>query len=173
MINADRVEIAVGYVSRASIGELDRLTDEYGTTNICLVIGMYYIEGMPEGSYHAAMELNSKWKSSGRGEVRIVKTFKYHGKLYLFYKNGSPVSCIIGSANLGVIKLEADNRRQYEISALTNDPVECLEFASFIERLKAPACSVNIEDVSDMPIIREVNTSLTGIEPFLIYHMPR
>ncbi len=40
MINADRVEIAVGYVSRASIGELDRLTDEYGTTNICLVIGM-------------------------------------------------------------------------------------------------------------------------------------
>lgn len=167
MKNADRVEIAVGYVSRASIGELDHLTDEYGTANICLTIGMYYIEGMPEGSFHAAMALNGKWKGSGRGEVRIVKTFKYHGKLYLFYKNGNPVSCLIGSANLGVIKLEANNRRQYEISALTNDPAECLEFASFIERLKAPACSVNIEEVSDMPIIREVNTSLTGIETVL------
>lgn len=164
IINADRVEIAVGYVSRASIDELDSITENCETSNVCLTIGMYYIEGMPEGSYHAAVALNSKWKSTGRGEVRVVKTFKYHGKLYLFYKNGSPVSCIIGSANLGVIKLEATNRRQYEISAVTDDSVDCAEFARFIERLKAPACSANIEDVTDMPIIREVNTSLTAVE---------
>ena len=44
---ADRLEIAVGYVSRASLEELDVLISESNITNICLNIGMYYIEGMP------------------------------------------------------------------------------------------------------------------------------
>ena len=57
---ADRLEIAVGYVSRASLEELDVLISESNITNICLNIGMYYIEGMPEGSYHTALKLNRK-----------------------------------------------------------------------------------------------------------------
>lgn len=59
---ADRLEIAVGYVSRASLEELDVLISESNITNICLNIGMYYIEGMPEGSYHTALKLNRKWQ---------------------------------------------------------------------------------------------------------------
>ena len=47
---ADRIDIAVGYVSRASLEELDRLVGQNNIKNICLNIGMYYIEGMPEGS---------------------------------------------------------------------------------------------------------------------------
>lgn len=43
---------------------------------------MYYIEGMPEGSYHTALKLNKKWQDSGIGEVRVVRSFKYHGKVY-------------------------------------------------------------------------------------------
>lgn len=119
MIKADRVEIAVGYTSAASIDELDHLVEQNDIKNICLTIGMYYIEGMPESVYHAAMKLNQKWQISGIGEIRIVKPFKYHGKVYCFYKDGNPISAIIGSANLGVIKLEATNRRQYELSAIT------------------------------------------------------
>ena len=161
---ADQIEIAVGYVSKASIEELDRIVDECGLQNIQLTIGMYYVEGMPEGSYHAACALNRKWQDAGCGGVRIVKTFKYHGKLYLFYNDGAPTSCIIGSANLGVIKLEAGNRRQYEISAITDDPAECADAAEFIQRLNQPACSLNISEITGMPIIREINTSLTGIE---------
>ena len=46
---ADRIDIAVGYVSRASLEELDRLVEQNNIKNICLNIGMYYIEGMPEG----------------------------------------------------------------------------------------------------------------------------
>lgn len=57
---ADRIEIAVGYVSRASLEELDSLIEKYNIKNICLNIGMYYIEGMPEGSYHTALKLNKK-----------------------------------------------------------------------------------------------------------------
>ncbi len=164
MKNADRVEIAVGYTSNASISELDALADKYGTKQICLTIGMYFIEGMPESAYHTALKLNQKWRDSGKGEIRIVKSFKYHGKLFCFYKNGKPVSAIIGSANLGAIKLEAANRRQYEISALTTEESEAAEIATHIEELKAPNCSDNIANITGMPLVRETNTSLNGVE---------
>lgn len=161
---SDRVEIAVGYISNAALIELDRLVEEHNIQNICLNIGMYFIEGMPESSYHTAIKLNQKWMNSGIGEIRMVKSFKYHGKLYCFYKDNAPFSAIIGSANLGVIKLEASNRRQYEISALTDDKSETAEIAAHIEELKAPNCSDNISNIRNMPLIREPNTALNGIE---------
>lgn len=167
---SDRVDISVGYVSRASLEELEALVDQNAIKNICLNIGMYYIEGMPEGSYHTALKLNKKWKESGIGEIRIVKTFKYHGKLYAFYKDGVAHSAIIGSANLGVIKLEASNRRQYEIASITDVPEEVMEITSFIDNLKAPNISANIADIDGMPLIHETNTALTGIELYQSDH---
>ncbi|WP_462270783.1 restriction endonuclease PLD domain-containing protein [Ligilactobacillus agilis] len=161
---SDRVEIAVGYISRAALEELDNLVEEHNISSICLTIGMYFIEGMPEGSYNTALEINKKWTETGIGEIKIVKAFKYHGKVYCFYKDGLPFSAIIGSANLGVIKLDANNRRQYEISSITDDATECKEIAEFLERLKAQNCSDNIANITGMPIIREVNTSLSGID---------
>lgn len=164
MSQADHVEIAVGYVSRASLEQLDEMVSACGVRNVCLNIGMYYIEGMPEGSYHTAVKINRKWADKGIGEIRMVRAFKYHGKVYCFYKDGEPFSAIIGSANLGVLKLEASNRRQYELSALTTDPSECRDIAAFLERLKQPSCSAKINDISDMPLISEKNTALSGIE---------
>lgn len=164
LAEADCVEIAVGYVSRASLEELDALVVKYGTSKVCLNIGMYYIEGMPEGSYHTALKLNKKWQDSGIGEIRVIRSFKYHGKVYCFYKNDVPFAAIIGSANLSVLKLEATNRRQYEISSLTTDEAECQEIADFIAKLKQPKCSANIRDIVDMPLIFEKNTALSGIE---------
>lgn len=164
LAQADHIEIAVGYVSRASLEELDLMVSEHEIKNVCLNIGMYYIEGMPEGSYHTAMKINKKWADAGIGEIRIIRTFKYHGKIYCFYKNGEPFAAIIGSANLGVIKMEASNRRQYEISSITTDLAECHEIAEFIEKLKRPNCSAKISDVTDMPLIHEINTALTGVE---------
>ena len=161
---ADSVDIAVGYVSQASLEELDRLVCENQIKSIVLVIGMYYIEGMPEKTYHTAVRINEKWRNMGIGEIRIVRSLKYHGKVYCFYKDGTPFSAIIGSANLGVLKLEANNRRQYELCSLTEDKDEAQEVANMLERVKAPVCSVNISDVSDMPLIREHNVSLTGID---------
>jgi hypothetical protein len=161
---SDRVEIAVGYVSRAALEELDLLVEKHNISSICLTIGMYFIEGMPEGSYHAAIKLNEKWNETGVGEIRIIKAFKYHGKLYCFYHEGQPISAIIGSANLGAIKLDAGNRRQYEISSITDDSAECSEIAEFIEKLKEPVCSANISSIMGMELIREVNTSLSGID---------
>ena len=47
---ADEIKIAVGYTSAASIDEIERLVEKYKIKNVCLTIGMYYIEGMPEGA---------------------------------------------------------------------------------------------------------------------------
>lgn len=168
---ADRVEIAVGYVSRASLEELDALVEHNQTQQINLTIGMYYIEGMPEGSYHTAIKINKRWNEAEIGEIRIVCSMKYHGKLYVFYKENKPLAAFVGSANLGVIKLEASNRRQYEISSVTTDEAECEEIMEFIERLKGPNISANIAEISGMPLIYETNTSLTGIE--LVTQVPQ
>lgn len=62
---SDRVEIAVGYISRAALEELDNLVEEHNISSICLTIGMYFIEGMPEGSYNTALEINKKWTETG------------------------------------------------------------------------------------------------------------
>ena len=161
---SDRVDIAVGYVSRASLDELELLVEQNNIKQICLIIGMYFVEGMPEGSYHTALKLNRKWQESGKGEIRIVIAFKYHGKLYTFYKYNLPFSAILGSANLGVIKPEANNRRQYEISSITTDQNELTEISQFIDKLKAPNISSNIADIDGMPLIHETNTALSGIE---------
>ena len=162
--SADAVEIAVGYVSKAALQKLEQIVDEQKIRHIVLTIGMYFVEGMPEGIYHTATALNRKWVDAGIGEIRIVRAFKYHGKLYAFYKDDHVKSAIIGSANLGVIKLEASNRRQYEVSAVTEDASECNEIATLIRKMSTPAASVRIDDVVGMPIIREVNTSLTGVD---------
>lgn len=162
--DSDSVEIAVGYVSKASLEELDALVEAHHIQHISLVIGMYYIEGMPEGTYRTALAINEKWRVSGVGEIRMTRAFKYHGKLYLFLKDNLPKSAILGSANLGVIKQEANNIRQYEVSSITDQPAECTEVLRLIRKMQEPRCSANIADITDMPIIREINTSLTGVD---------
>ena len=162
--SSDAVEIAVGYVSKASLEELDRIVRDNNIRHILLVIGMYFVEGMPESMYHAAIALNQKWVEDGIGEIRMVRAFKYHGKLYAFYKDQQVKSAIIGSANLGVIKQEAANRRQYEVSAVTVEQSECDEIATLIRKLASPACSARIDEITGMTLIREVNVSLTGVD---------
>ena len=161
---SDRIEIAVGYVSKASLQELDELVEQYKINNISLVIGMYYVDGIPESTYRTAMALSERWKASGIGEIRMTMTFKYHGKVYVFYKDEIAISGIIGSANLGALKLEANNRRQYEVSAFTTDINECRSLAELLQKLKNDRCSTSIENITNMPIIREINTSLTGVD---------
>ena len=162
--NSDAIEIAVGYVSKASLEELDRIVTEHQIRHVILTIGMYFVEGMPEAMYHTAVAINQKWVAAGIGEIRMVRAFKYHGKLYAFYKDQQVKSAIIGSANLGVIRQEAANRRQYEVSAITVEQSECDEIATLIRKLASPACSARIDEITGMTLIREVNVSLTGVD---------
>ena len=161
---ADQVEIAVGYISKASLIELNDMVKRYNIKKICLNIGMYFVEGMPESSYRVALDINYEWNQKGLGEIRLVKSFKYHGKVYCFYKDRSIFSSIVGSANLGVIKLEASNRRQFETAILIEDTDGCSQEDYLIQRLKQPICSENISEITGMSLIHEENTSLNNIE---------
>ncbi len=163
---SDRLDIAVGYVSKNSLLELERVVDDLKIQKVRLNMGMYMIEGISEGTYHVAVEVNERWQKKGIGEILLVRPFKYHGKLYVFYRNNHPFCAFIGSHNLGALKLEASNRRQYEISAETRDEAEVREIADFVEALSHAPLSKNIAEISshDINLIREVNTSLSGVE---------
>lgn len=161
---ADRIEIAVGYISAASLEELALQVELCDISSVCLTIGMYYAEGMPERAYHLALRINQKWQESNIGEIRIVKPFKYHGKIYCFYRNKSLYSAIVGSANLGVIKPESSNKRQYEIATFTDDEEESVEIAKHLEDLKSDGISVNISEATDISLIHENNMALNDIE---------
>ena len=161
---ADEIDIAVGYVSKAALKELQGLVDTAGIKRICLTMGMYYHEGMPEGTYNVAAALNEDWTGRRIGEVRLVRAFKYHGKAYVFYKDGKPFSAVVGSHNLGAIKLEASNLRQYELSAVTEEPEELQEISAHVRDIMLPKCSANIADLRDVPLIREVNRALVDQE---------
>ena len=47
--SSDAVEIAVGYVYKAALQEVEQIVDEQNIRRIVLTIGMYFVEGMPEG----------------------------------------------------------------------------------------------------------------------------
>jgi len=161
---SDTLYIAVGYASKASLIELDRLTVQHNIKKVIVLLGMYYIEGIPEGLYHQAQELNQKWIADGIGEIRIIVNMKYHGKIYTFYKKDKPIGAIIGSNNLSFLKLDATNRRQYETASFTNNADEVNTLQEFINSLKASDCSSNISDTEKMKLIREINKALVGQE---------
>lgn len=161
---SDHVEVAVGYVSSASLCELQELVKKFAIKSICLNIGMYYLEGMPERSYHDALKINKKWCEENIGEIRLIKPFKYHGKIYCFYKNGRPFSAIVGSANLGVIKPEASNRNQYEVAILIDDEKNLIKITNHISELKSDKYSSNIAYLSNIKLVREKNIALDGNE---------
>ena len=161
--NATRIEIAVGYVSGASLTELGNLVRNNNIQHICLTIGMYYHEGMPEGCYRLACELHNEWTEKGIGEVRIVLPMKYHGKAYVFYNQDTPYAAVVGSANLSVIKPDANTLRQYELAYRTEDPNDVMAIADHCSLLKRPNCSTPITRVTDMTIIPGHNEALDNI----------
>lgn len=163
-LNADEIKIAVGYASKASLKELQKLIKTYPEKKLYIVLGMYYTEGIPEGIYHEAMELHHFLQERNSGEIRLVRPLKYHGKIYIFAKDNKYIAGYIGSHNLGAIKAEASNLRQYEISALTEDETEIKELADFFLMLTASKCSLPITSITDIEIIRELNRALIDQE---------
>lgn len=126
VVNSDSIKIATGYVTEDSLLELKSIllfyNEENKTKKCSLVIGMHGREGFTKAQYEAAIDLATFLKEKEIGSVRVCTAFKFHGKTYVFAKNGSavPVSAMMGSSNLGNI---LDNR-QWEVDALfTEEPV--------------------------------------------------
>lgn len=160
---SNKVEIATGYVSRNALELLNQMIKNQRISYIRLIVGMYYIDGMPESIYNTLIKLDNEWHSRNIGEVLIVRTFRYHGKCYLFSKNETPFAGILGSANLGAISLDAQTRRQYEISVSINGSQQLVQLERHIKDLQTK-CSTPISSTPNIPIIRAENVQLRDID---------
>lgn len=161
---SDCVYIAVGYASKKSLLELNRIVTESQIKKIILVLGMYYVEGFPEGIYNTAVRIDDEWREKGIGEIRVTKSMKYHGKLYGFYKDEQICTAVVGSHNLGAIAQEARNLRQYELSVLITDKQDCEAVNNHLQRLIQAPISFSLKEVTDANIVHEENTKLDGVE---------
>ncbi len=142
---ADRLDIAVGFITADSLVELQQIVAANKVEQLNLIIGMYSCGGLfTEMEYKAAIRLNEFLQTNNQGKVNLVTPFRFHGKLYSYWKNQQPIAGIIGSNNLGGIVQDAS--RIYEASVLTKDPKDVQELAGFISNLDA--YTQNIKDLS-------------------------
>lgn len=151
------LDIAVGYITSDSLIELKRLTELNDLQNVNLTIGMHYLDKFTHTQYNAALQLNRYLTENGRGQVRLVTPFRYHGKLYCYSDEQGAFAGIIGSNNLGSI-VEGGSR-VYESAALIRDRDSAIEMKSFIDRLVDEATD-NIADLE----INQFNTTNTLLE---------
>lgn len=143
MAESQRLDIAVGYVTVDSLVTLQQTVKQNNITELNLVIGMHYLERFTRMQYNAAMGLNDYLMDNERGQVRLVKSFRYHGKLYSFSDGDGAFAGIIGSNNLGSI---VDNyNRIYDTSLLIDDKAQAQSIKDFICCLSNRA-SDNIKD---------------------------
>lgn len=141
---SDRLDIVVGYCSKASLEKLDELINQTGIKNVCLVLGMYYLEGFPKTIYEKVVELNEKWIREGVGEIRLTHSFKDHNKLYCFYKDEQPISAILGTANLSFLEGQGIKQKQFEMATLFKNEAILEQISFHISQMKASSFSENI-----------------------------
>lgn len=140
------LDIAVGYVTADSLAELQRIVELNNIGRVNLTIGMHYLDWFTHAQYNAAMHLNDYLMQNGRGEVRLVTPFRYHGKLYSYSNENGAFAGIIGSNNLSSI-IEG-GVRMYESSLLIDDCLPAHEIKSFIDSLVQEAT----ENIADLKI---------------------
>ena len=147
IVGSDSIKIATGYVTEESLLELKSVLLFYCENNktkkCSLVIGMHGREGFTQAQYEAAIDLATFLKDKGIGSVHVCTAFKFHGKTYVFRKDGMslPFSAIMGSSNLGNII----DSRQWEVDALFNESSVLSELDALHEELIQKA-SKNILD---------------------------
>lgn len=157
LLGAESLDIAVGYITSDSLIELKRLTELNNLRNVNLTIGMHYLDKFTHKQYETALHLNKYLTDSGRGQVRLVTPFRYHGKLYSYSDSEGAFAGIIGSNNLGSI-VEGGSR-VYESAVLMNDRAIAKEMKNFINHLVREAT----ENIADLDIT-QFNTTNTLLE---------
>lgn len=160
MADAKQLDIAVGYVTADALVELQKIVEFNNLERLNLVIGMHYFEKFTKLEYRAAMNLNSFLKENQCGAVKLVTPFKYHGKIYMYSKNNSPVAGIIGSNNLSSIV--GSNTRTYEASVYVQNIEAVRNMYTFVSELSTKAA----EDIDTLDIreFKENNSLLDGHE---------
>lgn len=116
-------DIAVGYITADALTELKVMIEHNNIHRMNLTIGMHYFERFTALEYNAAMDLNSFLQENQIGQVNLVRTFMYHGKLYSFVnREGVPQSGIVGSNNLSSI-IDGGHRTYESALLVTEQPI--------------------------------------------------
>ncbi len=118
LVNCDSLKIATGYISTDSITELKKIIEINEKTNLELLIGMHYFDGITKPQYDAVNYLDCFLQSKGMQGVRIATVLKFHGKLYSFKRSGKFLGSIVGSSNLSGI---SNNHSSYEADVFIDD----------------------------------------------------
>ncbi len=149
VVGSDNIKIATGFITEESLLELKSILlfyfEEHKVKTCSLVIGMHGREGFTRPQYDAAIDLANFLKEKEIGKVYVCTAFKYHGKTYVFRKNGvpAPISAMLGSSNLGNL---LDNR-QWEVDALFTEGGVLEELDTLHDDLIAKAS----RDILEMP----------------------
>lgn len=141
-----KIDIAVGYVTSDSLVELQKLAEFNNDRIVNLIIGMHYFDLFTRVEYNTAMELNRFLMEQGRGEVRLVTPFRFHGKLYSYSNSNRPIAGIIGSNNLSSIV--EGGVKTYEAAVLLEDEASSRDMNDFITRLSR----ISTENIADLSI---------------------
>lgn len=145
LLSSDRIQIASGYISEESLMELKSVLDFYREENhkkFCdLTIGMHHREGFTRPQYEAAKSLGEFLEEYELGSVRVCTAFKFHGKVYSFYKDNTPFASIMGSSNLSNI-IES---KQFEVDYVFTDNTTLVELSSLHDDLNTKATKKLLE----------------------------
>ena len=145
LVSSDELKIASGYVSEESLMELKSILDFYkggsGRKQCDLTIGMHAREGFTRPQYEAAKDLGEFLDNNELGAVRLCVPFKFHGKIYSFYKNNRHIASIMGSSNLSNI-IES---KQWEVDYIFTDKTELKVLDSLHDDLISKATTKILE----------------------------
>ena len=166
MFEADHLQIASGYISTDSVTEIKKIIESNSRPYFDLMIGMHYFDGITRTQYEAARYLDDFLVSSNMGGVSIAKTFRFHGKMYSFRKDGNVFAGIIGSSNLtGVL----DYHRNYETDLLVQEGAILNEISDFItkatDKIAEPISTWTPDKYTENNSLLEGHESVKGVDP--------
>lgn len=100
--DADRLNIATGFITNDSIAELSRILNFHDYRfSVNLLIGMHFIDGFTELQYNSIRKLNDVLQEHHSGNIYLSTNALFHGKMYSFMKGEQCIGGFIGSSNLG------------------------------------------------------------------------
>lgn len=149
------VRIAVGYVSNDSLLHLTKLLELNEPKRLEMCIGMAFFDGLTRSQYEAVDLLNQRLIADNLGELRIVRTFPFHGKIYEFSSAMGLNKYLIGSSNLSnIVPIKGIQKRNYEIDLEISEAKISLELNELLTSLFSE-CSVSFETIKSKILVRE------------------
>lgn len=130
---SDHISIAVGYVDTGGLADLKTYVEKTPDFTVDLFVGMQYLEGFTAAQLKVLRDLSRILKDRGRGRVMLSTKIKYHGKAYVFEKDGKPFEAYIGSGNLSALSKSAIP--SYELGVLTGPDVSISTVAYLRQRV--------------------------------------